>query len=272
MKIVADVGVNHMGDFNTARKLIEACKDIGIDYVKFQMFFEVFPDLPQLTRNEYIDLIDLCVDLEQPWFATCFDVPSMKLCHGRGMNIWKIPSGLSMNRDYCETIIEYLDGYYKDGFKQKLFVSTGISNEAECVLISDSLYCPSKYDLVMFNCVSNYPAFPSDLNLNVLNAWWAESPMGLSDHTGSYLVPSLAQAMGYEYLEKHITLDRKSEGPDHASSFSPNMFIALKQKLNHAQHIMGSSVKPKLESVDRIGILKRMEEVSLNLDKHEEIR
>lgn len=267
MKVIADIGVNHKGSFNIARQLVEACADIGVDYVKFQMFFEVFPELPQLTQDETLNLIEICKTLNLKWFATCFDVTAMKLCRDENMEIWKIPSGLSMNRGYCDAVVDHMGDA-----GNKLFVSTGISNDAECVVTHDYLWYPHAYDLVMFNCVSDYPAKSRDMNLNMINACWLNGEaIGLSDHSRVMTPARLAQAMGYAYLEKHITLPGDDAGIDAEASFTPFKFKILMTVLKSDRDILGSNIKPNFNDAKRIDILKRMDEVHRNIDKHKVI-
>lgn len=270
MKIISDIGLNANGCPNQCKLLIDACKSVGVDLIKFQMFFDVFKDLPKFNKHTWLEIIKYTEDTGIPWYATCFDRRSMDMCHELGMEIWKIPSGLSVNKTYVDTIIDY--ARIGDAQNNKIFFSTGISNQDDykrtVSWIEDRL--PEAYsEIVPFNCVSQYPSNPCDINLNVAHSWWEFEKVGLSDHSDGiigYEVARLANAIDFDYLEKHITLDRKSTGPDHSSSWEPRHFEYFMQSLKYDNQILGSGKKARIPAAERNSILTRMEDVTRNLN------
>jgi len=233
--IVAEIGVNHSGNLETAKQLIRLSKWAGADAVKFQTWHKgTFPELENLRFNlmDFEDIFDYCNRIGIKWFSTPFDIWSVKFLESEGMTIWKIPSNRAVldNKEMLEAIAKIEN-------KKRLIISTGAFNQEGLGFYNDidniffkmGLYHMEKSKISLLYCISKYPTLPIDYNLQkiiTMKNWLAfyGCNIGLSDHSATISIAVAAVALGATVIEKHITLDRNSEGPDHKSSITGKEF------------------------------------------------
>lgn len=250
--VIAEAGVNHNGNIEIAKKMIDVAKEAGADYVKFQTFIpeklvskyaekaeyqkkntdsgesqlQMLKKLA-LTYMDFIDLKKYCEQVGIGFISTPFDLESIEFLNTFNMAFWKIPSGEITNLPYLEAIA-------KTG--RKIIMSTGMSDMQE---INEAVAVLEKFgprDIVLLHCNTQYPTPYEDVNLNAMitirNA--TGKMVGYSDHTQGIEIPVAAVAMGAQVIEKHFTLDKCMEGPDHKASLNP---IELKEMVSAIRHI-----------------------------------
>ena len=261
--VIAEAGVNHNGDLQLAKKLVDVAIDAGVDVVKFQTFQArqlvtkhaeqaayqqkalrtSESQLAMLQRLElqpaqHAELIDYCNAGGIEFLSTAFDVPSIDLLVSLRLNRWKVPSGEITNLPYLRQI---------GSQGQSVILSTGMANlgEIEAALgVLEKAGTPRSQITVM-HCTTEYPAPPSEVNLRAMNTI-AEAfgvAVGYSDHTDGISVPIAAVAMGATVIEKHITLDRNMQGPDHKASLEPDQFGTMVQGIRTIEQALGDGIK-----------------------------
>lgn len=268
--IIAEAGVNHNGDIERAKKLIDIAKKAGADAVKFQSFkadklvsknakkatyqinnmgssddyqFNMLKSL-ELNHMDHKILIEECKNQNITFLSTAFDVDGVDYLDNLNIPLFKIPSGEITNYPYLKRIASK---------KKPVIMSTGMANineieEALDVLIEGGV---NKEDVTILHCNTEYPTPFDNVNLLAMN-WMAEKlkiKTGYSDHTLGIEVPVAAVALGARVIEKHFTLDRSLPGPDHAASLEPSelrdMVLAIR---NTEEAIAGSGKKELSES------------------------
>jgi N-acetylneuraminate synthase/N,N'-diacetyllegionaminate synthase len=277
--IIAEAGVNHNGDIKLAKKLIDSAKDAGADYVKFQTFkadklvskealkadyqvkntggnnesqFEMLSKL-ELSIEDHYELISYCNDQGIKFFSTAFDLESLEFLNTIGLQIFKVPSGEITNLPYLKKMAS---------FGKPIILSTGMSTLSEVADALNVFYNEGlkKSDLVVLHCNTEYPTPMEDVNLNAMDTMAKEFDIavGYSDHTEGINVSIAAVAKGAVCIEKHFTLDRNMEGPDHKASLEPN---ELKQMINAIRNIekaLGDGIKkPSLSETKNINIARK---------------
>jgi len=261
--IIAEAGINHNGDMNLARKLIDVAAEAGADCVKFQTFvadrlltphakkagyqnqttgqnesqYSMIRKL-ELTREMHEELIEHCSSREIQFFSTGFDQESVDLLVELGLDCFKIPSGEITNRPYLRHIGKY---------GKPVILSTGMANldEIEAALrILEEAGTPHN-NITVLHCNTEYPTPMNDVNLRaMLTIRDALSvQVGYSDHTMGIEVPIAAVAMGAMIIEKHFTLDRNLSGPDHKASLEPDEFKAMVDAIRNIEMAMGDGIK-----------------------------
>lgn len=266
--IIAEIGVNHGGDFNTAVRLIEGAAATGADYAKFQTFkaenlassnakraeYQVVncggeeSQLQMLKRLEIssqdlVRLKQVCLDNGIGFLSSPFDLESVDFLATLGMDYWKIPSGEITNLPYLERIAHY---------GGKIIMSTGMSSVDEVaaainVLTSNGI---NRGDINLLHCNTQYPTPPEDVNLRAMESLRTLDcgKVGFSDHTQGITVPIAAVAMGAEIIEKHFTYDRNASGPDHKASADPAEFKDMVDGIRTVEKAMGESLKHVTDS------------------------
>ena len=240
--VIAEAGVNHNGDLETAFKLIDAAAEAGADAIKFQTFNAQTLEPPgerrdvlkalELSSSAHIVLKVRAWKRGLEFISTPFDVESLWfLARTIGVNKLKIASGFLGN-------YEFLDAARESGCD--LIVSTGMSYLTEVRTAWKRLGKGT-----FLHCVSGYPAPMTEANLNAMIAMRRVlgCEVGLSDHTEGIACPIAATAMGATVIEKHLTLDRSMEGPDHKASLEPLWFAAMVRGIRCVQAAMGDGVK-----------------------------
>jgi N,N'-diacetyllegionaminate synthase len=263
--IIAEAGVNHNGDINIAKRLIDVAAAAGVDYVKFQTFkaeslvspsaqkanyqieYDTSKDDSQLkmlkklelSDNDHKELILYCKSKSISFFSTAFDEQGISYLSSLNFDMFKIPSGELTNFPYLRAIA-------KTGLP--VILSTGMANLDEIeksIRVLDS-FGTKKSQIIVLHCNTEYPTPMSDVNLKAMltikKAF--DVQIGYSDHTLGTEVPIAAVALGAKVIEKHFTLDRNMEGPDHKASLEPNelkeMVIAIR---NIEKAISGNGIK-----------------------------
>ena len=258
--IIAEAGVNHNGSIELAKKLVEKAKDAGVDYIKFQTFkasklvtkaakqaeyqqknigkegdsqYEMLKKL-ELSPEKHEVLIDYCHQLGIKFFSTAFDFDSIDYLHSLKLGLWKIPSGEVTNYPFLKRIA---------AFNEPTILSTGMCDMEDVKAAVDALNKNglSKENLILLHCNTEYPTHFEDVNLKAMDALRKEFDVevGYSDHTKGIEVPIAAVAVGATVIEKHFTLDRNMEGPDHKASLEPNELKAMVSAIRNVEKAVG---------------------------------
>ena len=262
--IIAEAGVNHNGSIEVAKKLIDAAALAGVDYVKFQSFkaenlvskeakkaeyqqrnmadsddsqFTMLKKL-ELSPKQHIELIAYCNDKGIKFFSTAFDLESIDFLASLKLGLWKIPSGEITNYPYLKQIALK---------KEPVILSTGMCDMTDIdnaiqVLLKFGV---TKEQITVLHCNTEYPTPMHDVNLNAMKtiADKFEVNIGYSDHTKGIEVPIAAVALGATVIEKHFTLDKTMEGPDHKASLEPQELIAMTTAIRNIEMALGSGEK-----------------------------
>ena len=260
--IIAEAGVNHNGDIETAKKLVDAAADAGVDYVKFQTFkasklvsksaqkadyqnantgnvtesqLEMLQKL-ELSEADHYLLLDYCKQKNISFFSTAFDLNSLSFLQKLGLKLFKIPSGEITNLPYLERVAQIAD---------EIIISTGMSTMDEIADAVAVLQKQSSAKITVLHCNTEYPTPFSDVNLLAMNTIREKFnvAVGYSDHTTGIEVPIAAVTLGAEIIEKHFTLDKTLPGPDHAASLEPAELKDMVTSIRHIEKALGSAIK-----------------------------
>ena len=262
--IIAEAGVNHNGSVELAKRLIDVAADAGVDYVKFQTFnaenlvskTAKMADYQQrnmhdnnssqhamlkkleLSKEQHEELIAYCQQKDLKFFSTAFDMESLDYLASLKLGLWKIPSGEITNYPYIKKIASY---------REPVILSTGMSTLAE---IQDAIAVLMEYGVLkemitVLHCNTEYPTPMQDVNLLAMNTIKEKIAVkvGYSDHTQGIEIPIAAVALGAEVIEKHFTLDRNMEGPDHKASLEPNELKTMVTAIRNVEQALGASEK-----------------------------
>jgi N,N'-diacetyllegionaminate synthase len=266
--IIAEAGVNHNGDIDMAKKLIDIAAESGADLVKFQTFsadrlvtheavkadyqllatnssesqHDMLRKL-ELTESMHRDLIAHCASQNIRFFSTGFDVESINLLVGLGQELFKIPSGEITNLPYLRHIGK---------LARTIILSTGMSNmdeiESAINVLEESGTHRSK--ITVLHCTTAYPAPMSDVNLRAMQSIQNRFnvAVGYSDHTLGIEIPIAAVALGATVIEKHFTTDRSLPGPDHKASLEPAELKAMVDGIRNVEKALGDGLKRLMPS------------------------
>ena len=281
--IIAEAGVNHNGDINIAKKLIDVASEAGVDYVKFQTFkaenlvqrnakkasyqidntdnagsqFTMLKKLELSNENHNI-LIEYCKLKNVKFLSTAFDFESMDFLKNK-LDFYKIPSGEITNLPYLEKVAK---------LGLSVVMSTGMANmqevrEAFEVLLKNGLM---KEEITILHCNTEYPTPMEDVNLTAMLSIEKELgvKIGYSDHTLGIEVPIAAVAMGATVIEKHFTLDRNMEGPDHKASLEPGELIAMVTAIRNIELALGDGIKKPSKSEQKNILIARKSIVAID--------
>ena len=276
--IIAEAGVNHNGSLELAFELIDAASEAGADIVKFQTFkaenlvtksaakadyqlgttnvqetqFEMIKKL-ELSYDMHLKLISKCKEKGIRFSSTGFDASSVDLLIELGVDFLKIPSGEITNLPYLRHV----------GSKGlPIILSTGMCTMQEVrnaleVLEEDG---SKKSDITVLHCNTEYPTPMEDVNLLAMLSIEKELgvKVGYSDHTLGIEVPIAAAAMGATVIEKHFTLDRGMEGPDHAASLEPGELKKMVDSIRNIEKALGDrEKKPSVSEKKNIAIARK---------------
>lgn len=266
--IIAEAGVNHNGDINIAKRLIEAAAKAECDYVKFQTFktqnvvtkhakkaeyqeintgknesqYEMLVKI-EMSYENHFKMIEHCKACNIKFLSTAFDLESLAFLETLNLDIWKIPSGEIINLPYLRKIAS---------FKKKIILSTGMSTMEEIdtalkILVSNGV---EKDSITVLHCNTDYPTKFSDVNLYAMNNIrdTLKVQVGYSDHTLGIEVPIAAVAMGATVIEKHFTIDTSLEGPDHKASLTPKELKEMVRAIRNITKALGTGIKIPSES------------------------
>ena len=259
--IIAEAGVNHNGSLKMAEELANEAKEAGADIVKFQTFNpnaitskyaqmaqyqrenigkiksqkEMLAELT-LSDEEFVELARHCQEIGIQFLSTPFDIPSINFLRSLGCELWKIPSGEITNYPYLVEIA-------KTG--KRVIMSTGMSTLAEVSEAVKLLNTHGAGKISLLQCTTQYPTPYVDVNLNAMltlkNTFNVE--VGYSDHTRGIEIPIAAVAMGATIIEKHFTLDRNMEGPDHKASLEVNELKQMIMSIRNVEKALGNGEK-----------------------------
>lgn len=270
--IIAEIGINHNGDLNIAKRLIEAAVSAGCDAVKFQKRTPelcVPPEQANILREapwglitymeyrrrmefgyeEYREIDRYCRERSIMWFASCWDKPSVDFIEQFDPVCYKIPSA-------CLTDDELLR--YINAKRRPVILSTGMSTMAE---IKHAVSLLDKERLLIAHCTSAYPCKPEELNLRVIQTLQQgfDCPIGYSGHEVGLQTTLAAVVLGACFVERHITLDRAMWGSDQAASVEPHGFARLVRDIRVIEKALGDGVKRVYES--EIIVMKKLRRV-----------
>lgn len=264
--IIAEAGVNHNGDIETAKKLVDVAVEAGADAVKFQTFktenlvcrnaskaayqmettdaeesqFAMLKRL-ELTPDMHEELMDYCREKRIMFLSTPFDVDSLHYLVERGVELIKLPSGEITNYPLLREAA-------KTG--KKMILSTGMSTMNEVRSAMEVLKDNGCTDITVLHCNTEYPTPYADVNLTAMQTIRKETgaDVGYSDHTQGIEIPIAAAALGAKVIEKHFTLDRNMEGPDHRASLEPEELTQMVKAIRHIEAALGAGDKEPSQS------------------------
>lgn len=273
--IIAEAGVNHCGDMNMASKMIEVAAESGADAIKFQSFKAdslILKDVEMAdyqkaalnsTKSQYEMLKELEMTIESTeklktlsekmgliFLTTPFDEDSLLEIKDLDLDAYKIASTDTTNVNFVKTIA---------ALNKPLIISTGMTymNEIE-ILLNEIKEINNK--IILLQCTSDYPLDISEVNMNVIKTYKQKFNclVGFSDHTPGNLAGIVAASNGAKLIEKHFTLDKNLDGPDHAASLDPKELKEYIKSIRDVQTIMGSYIKEptKSEGATRLSLQK----------------
>lgn len=265
--IIAEAGVNHNGDIELAKKLVDVAAAAGVDYVKFQTFkadklvnksakkasyqkdntgnddsqYTMLKKLELSEENHHI-LIAYCKQKNVKFLSTAFDFESIEFLKDK-LDFYKIPSGEITNLPYLEKVAK---------LNLNIVMSTGMADLKEVkdafnVLVKNGI---NKNRITILHCNTEYPTPMNDVNLLAMLTIQKELDVkiGYSDHTLGIEVPIAAVALGAKVIEKHFTLARTMEGPDHKASLEPHELKAMVSGIRNIEVALGSDEKSPSKS------------------------
>lgn len=255
--IIAEIGINHNGDLNLAKRLIDTAVIAGCDAVKFQkrtvdkVYTKEFLDSPRVSpwgdtqraqkeglefnKEDYTEIDTYCKEKGIEWFASAWDVDAQKFLQQFDLKYNKVASAMLTNDTLMEEIARE---------KKYTFIATGMSTFEEighAVQIFEKNQCP--YELM--HCNSTYPMPIEDANLKLIEVLrnTYQCKVGYSGHEEGNLVSTCAAALGATSIERHITLDKNMYGSDQKASIEPYELMKLVKDIRDAEKILGSGEK-----------------------------
>jgi len=258
--VIAEIGINHNGDLNLAKKLIQVASNAGCDAVKFQKRTPeicvpmaqraVMRETPwgyitymdyrykvEFGRDEYREIDAYCKQLGISWFASCWDITSVDFMKEFDIPCYKVASATANN--------EALLKHTRDTGKP-LIISTGMSNLEDVDRIISMV---GTENLIILHTVSTYPAHYDELNLRAILTLRDryQIPVGYSGHETGIVTSAVSVALGACVVERHVTLDRAMWGSDHAASLEPNGITRLLRDIRLVELSMGTGEKKVAE-------------------------
>lgn len=274
--IIAEAGVNHNGDPERAKSLIDTAVESGADAIKFQTFkadsvvtrnakkasyqktttgskgsqydlihklelsFDVFSELKRYSEQKKIDFL-----------STPFDLESVDFLDEIGVSAFKIPSGEINN----VTLLKKISQKHKP-----IFLSTGMSTLGEVEQAVNVITKEGNTNIILLHCVTNYPAAVRDVNLRAMDTMHLAFgyPVGYSDHTLGITIPIAAVSRGACLIEKHFTLDKTLLGPDHKASLEPAELTLMVEAIRDVEASLGSGIKaPTPAEIENKKVIRR---------------
>ena len=268
--IIAEAGVNHNGSLDIAKKLVDKAVEAGVDIIKFQTFkaeklvsksakqaeyqkknignhaddsqYNMLKKL-ELSEQDHQELMTYCKKKCIRFWSTAFDFDSIDYLHSLNLGLWKIPSGEITNYPYIKKISQY---------HEPVILSTGMCEMSDIFAAMNVLqkYGVQKNQITILHCNTEYPTPYEDVNLLAMQQIKKEFDVavGYSDHTKGIEVPIAAVALGASVIEKHFTLDRNMEGPDHKASLEPDELKDMVSAIRNIEKALGNGKKAVSES------------------------
>lgn len=267
--IIAEAGVNHNGDINIAKKLVDKAKEAGVDAIKFQTFraenlvtkeapkaeyqkettgdgsqFEMLKKL-ELSLEDHITLKRYCEEKGIMFISTPFDFESVDLLEKTDVSLYKVSSGDLTNLP----LLSYIANKNKP-----IILSTGMANLGEVEEAVETISKAGNDRTILLHCTSNYPTAYEEVNLRAMLTMKEafKLPVGYSDHTIGIEIPIAAVALGAKVIEKHFTLDRNMKGPDHRASIEPDELKIMVRSIRNIELAMGDGIKRCNKSEENI--------------------
>lgn len=267
--IIAEAGVNHNGSIVIAKQLIDKAVEAGVDIIKFQTFVPeklvsknasqaeyqqrnigkkdegqlAMLNKLELSHEDHEELIAYCSKKNIRFFSTAFDMESIEYLHSLNMGMWKIPSGEVTNYPYLRKIAQY---------HEPIILSTGMCELSDIKAAVKVLldFGVQKEQITILHCNTDYPTPYADVNLKAMLeiGEYFGVQIGYSDHTKGIEVPIAAVALGATVIEKHFTLDKNMEGPDHKASLEPDELKAMVSAVRNIEQALGAGHKTISES------------------------
>lgn len=259
--IIAEAGVNHNGSLELAKKMADVAKQAGADIVKYQtakpeLVISRFAPKAEYQKettgqaesqlemvkkihfgfDAHRELKEYCDSIGIMYLSTPFDMDSIEFLKDMDMPVWKIPSGEITNLPYLERVAK---------LKKPIIMSTGMSEISEVKDALDVLYKNGATDVTILHCNTEYPTPLEDANVKAMLDLQKNfgTKIGYSDHTLGLEAPLAAVSLGATVIEKHFTLDKNMEGPDHGASMNPEELCALVKAIRNTEKVLGSGVK-----------------------------
>ena len=278
--IIAEIGVNHNGSVELAKKMIKSASECGVDAVKFQTFnsedlvtenaktasyqekntnensqLKMLKKL-ELTFDNFKELKDYALKNNVMFISSPFDIKSVDLLEKLDVPLYKLGSGELTN-------FELIDYVQKTG--KLLIISTGMATLDEIKETYD--FIENKDNLIILHCITGYPTSFEEANLNFIKTLQKEFDVriGFSDHSPGIELPIAAVALGACVVEKHFTLDKNLEGPDHKASLNPKELKAMVDAIRNVEVAMGDGVRKFTENEEEIKKVAR-KSIVLNQD------
>ncbi len=266
--IIAEAGVNHNGDLDLAKELIDVAAECGADVVKFQTFkarqlvtksaekanYQIKTTDLQESQMEMLQRLEVSSEMHVALLSHCkrrsisflssgFDLNSLNYLNSLELDYFKIPSGELTNLPYLRRI---------GSFGKPVILSTGMATMDEVsasINVIEQAGVP-RQNLTVLHCNTDYPTPIEDVNLNAMLSIrdTLNVPVGLSDHTAGVEVAIAAVAMGASIIEKHLTLNQNLPGPDHKASLEPNNFGVMVRAIRNIETAKGDGVKRPSQS------------------------
>jgi N,N'-diacetyllegionaminate synthase len=274
--LIAEAGVNHNGDIDIAKKLVQVAAQAGADFVKFQTFnserlvtanakkapYQISPHAMDISQQAMLKELELSESMHQEIIAECrknqinflstgFDIESVEYLATLNPDLFKIPSGEITNLPYLR---------YIGSMGKPIIMSSGLSNMheiAQALEVLENSGTPRE-KITVLHCTSAYPAPYADVNLAAMLTIKREFQInvGYSDHTTGTEVAIAAVGIGASVIEKHFTLDREMQGPDHAASLEPDELKSMVLSIRNIEIAMGDGVKvitkSEIQNIDLI--------------------
>lgn len=276
--IIAEAGVNHNGRLDLALKLCDTAKECGVDAIKFQTWkteliiaegtkmaeyqknnlnteesqFEMLKKL-ELSYDQFTTIKEYCNKIGIQFLSTADETDSLDFLCELGIPFIKLGSGDINNVPYLR---------YVAGKGIPVILSTGMSSMKNVIFAYDTLKKAGAGDITVLHCTTNYPCPMNEVNLRsmitIKNT--LKCRVGYSDHTMGTEVPVAAVALGAEVIEKHFTLDRNMEGPDHPASLEPHELKEMVRQIRNIETALGNGIKEPNESEREISsvVLKKI--------------
>jgi N,N'-diacetyllegionaminate synthase len=286
--IVAEAGVNHNGKVDLAKKLINSAKSAGADAIKFQIFqtekivsektvkapyqtrdketsqYDMLKNL-ELSFENFFTLKEYCDNKKIEFLATPYDTESAWFLEELGVHRVKIASADIINKPLLEAVAR---------IKKQILLAVGMATMGEIERAIAILQENQNSDIIILHCTTSYPAPYDQVNMNFLKTLRHAFgyPVGYSDHTTGIEIPLMAVSLGATVIEKHFTLDRKMEGPDHFASIEPQELKTMVTSIRNLEKAFGNGRKAiTKEEQKNIFFMRRSLHASENLPVGERI-
>ncbi len=281
--LIAEAGVNHNGKLNLAKKMIDIALEAKVDAIKFQTFSteklllkttpkikyqkenvedqENFYDMLkkyELTIEDFKILYNYCKEIGLIFLSTPFDEISVKWLDNLNISAFKIGSGDMNNFPLLKLI---------SSKKKPILLSTGMATLEEVIESVNFLKSNNVEDIVIFQCTTNYPSNYEEINLNVIDTYKKEFPnniIGFSDHSLGFEASIGAAAKGVKVIEKHFTINKEMDGPDHKASLNPRELKEWVKHIRNLEKALGDYKKFPSKNEQEIAKIARKSIVTLS--------